>query len=43
MYVFTAWFGIIPIDNYMYAEATLEQLIEATEGSPYTLDFSLYI
>ena len=43
MYVFTAWLGIIPIDNYMYAEATLEQLIEATVGSPYTLDFSLYL
>lgn len=43
MYVFTTYFGILPIDNYMYAQATLKQLIEATPSSPYTLDFSLYL
>lgn len=43
MYVYTSYLvGILPIDNYMYAQATLKQLIEATTSSPYTLDFSLY-
>lgn len=43
MYVFTTYLLIIPVDNYMYAQATLENLIEATPTNPFTLDFSLYI
>ena len=42
MYTYTAYLVIIPITRYMYAHATLEQLIEATEGSPQTLTFSHY-
>ena len=42
MYVYTSYLGILPIDNYMYAQATLKQLIEATPSSPYTLNFELY-
>ena len=42
MYVYTAYVGIIPRDRYMYSQATLQQLIEATPSSPYTLTFSLY-
>ena len=48
MYVFyvfctyTAYLIILPITRYMYAHATLEELIEATAGSPQTLTFSHY-
>lgn len=42
MYTYTAYLVIIPITRYMYAHATLKQLIEATAGSPQTLTFSHY-
>ena len=42
MYVYTTYVVIIPVDNYMYAQTTLKDLIEATPSSPCTLDFSLY-
>ena len=42
MYTYTAYLVILPITRYMYAHATLEQLIEATAGSPQTLTFSHY-
>ena len=42
MYTYTAYLVIIPITRYMYAHATLEQLIEATAVSPQTLTFSHY-
>lgn len=42
MYTYTAYLIILPITRYMYAHATLEELIEATAGSPQTLTFSHY-
>ena len=42
MYTYTAYLVIIPITRYMYAHATLEELIEATAGSPQTLSFTHY-
>lgn len=42
MYTYTAYLVILPITRYMYAHATLEELIEATAGSPQTLTFSHY-
>lgn len=42
MYTYTAYLIILPITRYMYAHATLSQLIEATAVSPQTLTFSHY-
>ena len=42
IYTYTAYLIILPITRYMYAHATLEELIEATAVSPQMLTFSHY-
>ena len=43
MYTYTQYILIIPVTRYMFAEATLEQLIEASESNKLTLPFSLHL
>lgn len=43
MYTYTQYILIIPVTRYMFAEATLKQLIEATESNKLTLPFSLHL
>ena len=43
MYTYTQYILIVPVTRYMFAEATLEQLIEATASSKLTLPFSLHL
>lgn len=43
MYTYTQYILIIPVTRYMFAEATLEELIEATASSKLTLPFSLHL
>ena len=43
MYTYTQYILIIPVTRYMFAEATLKKLIEATESSKLTLPFSLHL
>lgn len=43
MYTYTQYILIIPVTRYMFAKATLKQLIEATESSKLDLPFSLHL
>lgn len=43
MYTYTQYILIVPVTRYMFAEATLEELIEATASSKLTLPFSLHL
>lgn len=43
MYTYTQYILIIPVTRYMFAEATLEDLIEATASNKLTLPFSLHL
>lgn len=43
MYTYTQYILIIPVTRYMFAEATLKELIEATETNKLDLPFSLHL
>lgn len=43
MYTYTQYILIIPVTRYMFAEATLGELIEATASNKLTLPFSLHL
>lgn len=43
MYTYTQYILIIPVTRYMFAEATLKQLIEATATNKLNLPFSLHL